>query len=153
MLKCRDHNHFTGKYRGAACSSDNSKARLPKNIVIYFHNGGGFDFHFLIRAIADLQGSEIGNMTLHEFYYGEVNPQMPMKFKDLQVNTIAKSSERYMQLSFGSLVFRDSLNLIKSSLGKMIDSQRKVAPQAEACLLYTSPSPRDRTRSRMPSSA
>ena len=26
-------------------------------------------------------------------------------------------------------------------------------PQAEACLLYTSPSPRDRTRSRMPSSA
>ena len=25
--------------------------------------------------------------------------------------------------------------------------------QAEACLLYTSPSPRDRTRSRMPSSA
>ena len=31
---------------------------------------------------------------------------------------------------------------------------RKVAkPKAKACLLYTSPSPRDRTRSRMPSSA
>ena len=27
------------------------------------------------------------------------------------------------------------------------------APEAQACLLYTSPSPRDRTRSRMPSSA
>ena len=27
------------------------------------------------------------------------------------------------------------------------------SPLAEACLLYTSPSPRDRTRSRMPSSA
>ena len=26
-------------------------------------------------------------------------------------------------------------------------------PDCEACLLYTSPSPRDRTRSRMPSSA
>ena len=26
-------------------------------------------------------------------------------------------------------------------------------PSAETCLLYTSPSPRDRTRSRMPSSA
>ena len=26
-------------------------------------------------------------------------------------------------------------------------------PLADACLLYTSPSPRDRTRSRMPSSA
>ena len=29
----------------------------------------------------------------------------------------------------------------------------KVAPMAQVCLLYTSPSPRDRTRSRMPSSA
>ena len=28
-----------------------------------------------------------------------------------------------------------------------------VAPEPEVCLLYTSPSPRDRTRSRMPSSA
>ena len=28
-----------------------------------------------------------------------------------------------------------------------------VIAEAEACLLYTSPSPRDRTRSRMPSSA
>ena len=29
----------------------------------------------------------------------------------------------------------------------------KVAKEINACLLYTSPSPRDRTRSRMPSSA
>ena len=29
----------------------------------------------------------------------------------------------------------------------------KLADEAYACLLYTSPSPRDRTRSRMPSSA
>ena len=31
--------------------------------------------------------------------------------------------------------------------------QRAMAPLLDACLLYTSPSPRDRTRSRMPSSA
>ena len=30
---------------------------------------------------------------------------------------------------------------------------RPVFPHNEGCLLYTSPSPRDRTRSRMPSSA
>ena len=29
----------------------------------------------------------------------------------------------------------------------------KVCPDLDTCLLYTSPSPRDRTRSRMPSSA
>ena len=40
----------------------------------------------------------------------------------------------------------------KSELeGEMGDS--KMGLQARLCLLYTSPSPRDRTRSRMPSSA
>ena len=33
------------------------------------------------------------------------------------------------------------------------DDNRRLIGQANACLLYTSPSPRDRTRSRMPSSA
>ena len=33
------------------------------------------------------------------------------------------------------------------------DDEGPGSPRAMACLLYTSPSPRDRTRSRMPSSA
>ena len=45
--------------------------------------------------------------------------------------------------------------------GTLLNSQKELTPRtcdalytaAEACLLYTSPSPRDRTRSRMPSSA
>ena len=36
---------------------------------------------------------------------------------------------------------------------KLVDADSTDAVQAEFCLLYTSPSPRDRTRSRMPSSA
>ena len=35
----------------------------------------------------------------------------------------------------------------------MKDIQHFISSQARSCLLYTSPSPRDRTRSRMPSSA
>ena len=34
-----------------------------------------------------------------------------------------------------------------------INPGETIVEHAEACLLYTSPSPRDRTRSRMPSSA
>ena len=33
------------------------------------------------------------------------------------------------------------------------ESEELPEPQSKICLLYTSPSPRDRTRSRMPSSA
>ena len=41
-----------------------------------------------------------------------------------------------------------------SNLGMMGDGQFQIfADQCITCLLYTSPSPRDRTRSRMPSSA
>ena len=39
-----------------------------------------------------------------------------------------------------------------TSLRIILDSGEKIE-QDNACLLYTSPSPRDRTRSRMPSSA
>ena len=37
--------------------------------------------------------------------------------------------------------------------GVHIEWYRTIAPGNSGCLLYTSPSPRDRTRSRMPSSA
>ena len=36
---------------------------------------------------------------------------------------------------------------------QMASMNRHLIPEVETCLLYTSPSPRDRTRSRMPSSA
>ena len=43
---------------------------------------------------------------------------------------------------------RQSINLLESQV-----QQNKNETQHFVCLLYTSPSPRDRTRSRMPSSA
>ena len=45
----------------------------------------------------------------------------------------------------GSVLYSDQVNALKTPV-EVID-----VPQT--CLLYTSPSPRDRTRSRMPSSA
>ena len=41
----------------------------------------------------------------------------------------------------------------KITLGHVIALQSRLTTQYKNCLLYTSPSPRDRTRSRMPSSA
>ena len=44
-----------------------------------------------------------------------------------------------------------NLDHIKKILADVSDEQMTLQPNG--CLLYTSPSPRDRTRSRMPSSA
>ena len=47
-----------------------------------------------------------------------------------------------------------NLNLLtKKSFEKFIDVKKRFDANLYSCLLYTSPSPRDRTRSRMPSSA
>ena len=43
--------------------------------------------------------------------------------------------------------------LLDASLQAMAEAGQVVSAMACSCLLYTSPSPRDRTRSRMPSSA
>ena len=52
-------------------------------------------------------------------------------------------------------VAKDKVNIeVTSDLNKIKSSDKVVLPgQGSFCLLYTSPSPRDRTRSRMPSSA
>ena len=137
LVKCADHNHFTGAYRTAACSSCNSKARLSNDIIILFHNGGGYDFHFIVRAIADLQSSAIGEMTIHEFNTGVATPDMKMKIKDMRVEVIAKTAERYMEIRFGPLIFRDSMNFVKKGLAAMIVSQRKVSSDASLAFPIT----------------
>ena len=44
-------------------------------------------------------------------------------------------------------------NHLKNDLGNLGENKLLLITAVKICLLYTSPSPRDRTRSRMPSSA
>ena len=44
-------------------------------------------------------------------------------------------------------------DLMLSLPGIIVTGNQKLLESSQSCLLYTSPSPRDRTRSRMPSSA
>ena len=47
--KVRDHCH----YRGAAHSICNLKYSVPKKVPIDFHNGSNYDFHFIIKELAE----------------------------------------------------------------------------------------------------
>ena len=47
--KFRDHCHFTGRYRGAACNSCNLKYRKPNFTPVVFHNLSGYDSHLFIK--------------------------------------------------------------------------------------------------------
>ncbi|CAB3993171.1 Hypothetical predicted protein, partial [Paramuricea clavata] len=52
VRKVRDHCHFTGKYRGAACNGCNFEITAPVFVPVYFHNLEGYDAHLIIRALA-----------------------------------------------------------------------------------------------------
>ena len=51
--KVRDHYHYTGEYRGAAQSICDLKYSIPINISIVFHNGYNYDYHFIIKVLAE----------------------------------------------------------------------------------------------------
>ena len=51
--KVRDHCHYTGKFRGAAHSICNLTYKVPEEIPIVFHNGSTYDYHFIIKQLAE----------------------------------------------------------------------------------------------------
>ena len=51
--RARGHCHYTGEYRGAAHSICNLKYSVPKKIPIVFHNGSNYDYHFIIKELAE----------------------------------------------------------------------------------------------------
>ena len=55
--KVRDHCHYTGKYRGAACISCNSKMKNPKFIPVVLHNLQNYDSHLFIRNLGETEGN------------------------------------------------------------------------------------------------
>ena len=51
--KDTDHCHFTEEYRGAGHSICNLKYSVPKKVSIAFHNGTKYDYHFIIKELAN----------------------------------------------------------------------------------------------------
>ena len=56
--RVRDHCHFTGKFRGAACNSCNLKLRRQDNISVFFHNLSGYDSHLFIKKLGTPEEKE-----------------------------------------------------------------------------------------------
>ena len=52
-IKVRDHCHYTGKHRGAAHKICNLMYNTPREILVVFHNGSSYDFHFIIKGLAE----------------------------------------------------------------------------------------------------
>ena len=92
----RDHDHFTGKFRGAAHSKCNISMRTVKKIPLFFHNLGGYDSHIIFNNL------------------NKANVETP--------SVIAKAIEKFVTFSIGKLQFKDSLQFLNSSLEKLTEN-------------------------------
>ena len=51
--KVRGHCHYTGKLRGAAHSICNLRYKVPQEFLVKIHNGSKYDYHFIIKELAE----------------------------------------------------------------------------------------------------
>ena len=59
LQKVMDHDHYTGKYRGAAHSICNLRYTTQEDFPVVIHNGSNYDFHLIIAELAKEFRSEI----------------------------------------------------------------------------------------------
>ena len=53
IAKVTGYCHVTCEYRGTALSICNFKYSIPKEIFVVFHNGSKYDYHFIIKRLAE----------------------------------------------------------------------------------------------------
>ena len=110
--KVKDHCHYTGKYRGAAHNICNLRYRTPKEIPVLFHNGSIYDYHFIIKELADEFEGEFGclgeNTEKYITFQYQSKKEIRKKDKDGNDKTIKMSykinSFRFMPTSLSNLV-------------------------------------------------
>ena len=96
--KVRDHDHYTGQFRGAAHNSCNLNFKAKQAIPVFIHNLKGYDCHLIMQAAA--------------------NEQFNLK-------ALPKQSEEFVMFQIGKAKFLDSFSFLASSLEKLAESLDK----------------------------
>ena len=108
--KVRDHCHYTGKYRGAAHNICNLRYKVPKEILVVFHNGSTYDYHFIIKEL--VQEFEGNFDCLGEYTEKYITFSVPLK---------RKIENKNLELTY-KIKFIDSFRFMSSPLSKLVNN-------------------------------
>ena len=111
--RVRDHCHFTGRYRGAACNICNLKYRKPNNISVFFHNLTGYDSHLFIKKLNTTMGT-IDCIPNNEENY--ISFSKTIKTGEYE-NKKGETKNKYFKI-----IFKDSLKFMASSLEALVNN-------------------------------
>ena len=110
--KVKVHCHYTGKYRGATYDICNSRYKIPKEIVVVFHNGSAYDYHFIIKELAEEFEGEFECLGENTEKY--ITFSIPIKKEITNIDKIMKISYK--------IKFNDGFRFISSSLSNLSDN-------------------------------
>ena len=96
--KVRGHDHYTGKFRGAAHSICNLRYKTQREIPVVINNGSNYDYHFIINALAK-------------------------EFKDNNIDYLGENTEKYITFSAPLKKINENGKLMTYKL-KFIDGSR-----------------------------
>ena len=157
-MKVCHREHGTGRFRGPVCKACNSRMAQCRSVPVVLHNGGAYDFRFLMSCISwlrkrsqagdearplPLPTEESGDEDLYacdpEEDGGDGNDELPpadvaeamseKPWHKLKFSVLFKTGEKTLSFRLGCLCFIDSTNFYKASLGSLIDELHKTSPE------------------------
>ena len=84
--KVKDHDHYTGIYRGAAHSICNLRYSTQRDIFVVIHNGTNYDFHLIIKELNEEFRTEIQCIPEDKEKYKSFS--IPIMYKECNDYTI-----------------------------------------------------------------
>ena len=115
--KVRDHSHYTGKYRGAAHDICNLRWKTSKEIPVVFHNGSTYDYHFIIKNLAEEFEGEFECLGENTEKY--ITFSVPIK---KEITKKEKNGNDKIVKILYKIKFIDSNRFMSTSLSNLVDN-------------------------------
>ena len=115
--KVRDLCHYTGKYRVAAQDICNLRYKIPKEIPVVFHNGSTYNYHFIIKELAEEFEGEFEclgkNTEKYKTFSAPIKKEITKIDKD--------GNDKIMKISYKTQ-FIDRFRFMSSPLSSRVDN-------------------------------
>ena len=113
--KVRDHCHFTGKLIRAAHNICNLRYKVPREIPVKFHNGSKYDYHFIIKELAEEFKDKFKCLGENTEKY--ISFSVPIK---------KEHNDDINELIIYKIKFIDSYRFMKSKLSDLVDNLSEI---------------------------
>ena len=119
-VKVRDHDHYTGKYRGAAHLKCNLRYPTQKDIPVFFHNGTNYDFNLITNELAKEFRTEMRCIPLNTNKYRSFSIPIRKEVKE------EKQKEQKKKVITYILKFIDTAKHMNIALSTLVDNLSEI---------------------------